>query len=91
MDAKPLEETAPRMLERRTLNSAKFLLAAGCVGWVWLIGLPWLGQWQPIRQHVDRLNAQRINASAMFYTELEPMLIDESDCVYSEDGREASK
>lgn len=91
MDITPSKETATRLLERRTLNSAKLLLAAACVGWVWLIGLPWLGQWQPVRQHVDRLNTQRINASAMFYTELEPSLPDERDRVYSEDGREASK
>ncbi|MFN7734341.1 MAG: hypothetical protein ACK5OB_20780 [Pirellula sp.] len=91
MDATPLDETAPRLLERRRFNAAKFLLAAGCIGWIWLVGLPWLGQWQPVRQHVDRLNTQRINASAMFYTELEPALPEERDRAYSEDGREASK
>ncbi len=37
----------------------------------WLIVLPWIGQQAPVREHVDRLHAADINASAMFYTELE--------------------
>lgn len=91
MDATPPDAPPPCRIGQRTINSAKLLLAAACVGWVWLFGLPWLGQWQPVRQHVDRLNTQRINASAMFYTELEPALPEERDRVYSEDGRAASK
>lgn len=38
---------------------------------VWLVILPWLGQQSPIRQHVDALHAADINASAMFYSELD--------------------
>lgn len=73
------------------LNAAKLFFAAGCVGWIWLIGLPWLGQWQPVREHVDRLNAQRINASAMFYTELEPAQAEKNENHYSVESRRASK
>lgn len=38
---------------------------------VWLVILPWLGQQKSIRQHVEALHAADINASAMFYSELE--------------------
>ena len=38
---------------------------------LWLVVLPWLGKQRPIREHVDALRAADINASAMFYSELE--------------------
>ncbi|MGN6134584.1 MAG: hypothetical protein ACTHOU_08790 [Aureliella sp.] len=38
---------------------------------VWLVVLPWLGEQAPVRRHVDALHAADINASAMFYSELE--------------------
>lgn len=37
----------------------------------WLVFLPWLGKQPPVRRHVDTLHAAEINASAMFYSELE--------------------
>lgn len=53
---------------QRWLSAAAVGLA---VALLWLVVLPWLGDCQPIRQHVDALHAADINASAMFYSELE--------------------
>jgi hypothetical protein len=47
------------------------LLAATAVALVWLVVLPWVADQALIRQHVDALHAADINASAMFYSELE--------------------
>jgi hypothetical protein len=47
------------------------LAAVAVVAAIWLIALPWLAEQKPIRQHVDSLHAADINASAMFYSELE--------------------
>lgn len=50
-------------------------LSAGAVAVLmaltWLIFLPWLGQQPAVRRHVDSLHAADINASAMFYSELD--------------------
>ncbi len=48
-------------------------LVLGCVAilWVWLVVLPGLGKWEVVREHVDRLDRENINAGAMFYTEVE--------------------
>ncbi len=46
-------------------------LAVLSIALVWLVVLPWVGEQAAVRRHVDRLHAADINASAMFYTELE--------------------
>ncbi len=38
---------------------------------IWLVFLPWLADRRAVRDHVDRLHAANINASAMFYSELD--------------------
>ena len=42
-------------------------------GWfgLLLVVLPGLGNWEVVREHVDRLDRENINAGAMFYTEVE--------------------
>jgi hypothetical protein len=40
---------------------------------VWLVLLPALGNWTPVREHVARLDRAGVNAQAMFYTELPDM------------------
>lgn len=41
------------------------------LGLTWLVVLPWIGKQPPVRQHVETLHAADVNASAMFYSELE--------------------
>ena len=53
---------------RRRLSAIAVLMS---VALVWLVVLPWLGQRAPIRKHIDALHAADINASAMFYSELD--------------------
>lgn len=53
---------------QRWLRAAAALAAVAAI---WLVALPWLGEQRPIRQHVDALHEADINASAMFYSELE--------------------
>lgn len=38
---------------------------------IWLVVLPWLGERTIVRQHVETLHAADVNASAMFYSELD--------------------
>lgn len=47
------------------------LLGFAAILWVWLVVLPGLGNWEVVREHVDRLDRENINAGAMFYTEVE--------------------
>jgi len=46
-------------------------LMIGVLSAVWLIVLPVVGRWQPIRQMIQRNQAAEINPRAMFYSDLE--------------------
>lgn len=61
--------------ERRDSSSrvGRFAVAIVAVAVVWLIVLPWLAQRPMMKTHLDWLDARSINASAMYYTELEAM------------------
>jgi hypothetical protein len=39
---------------------------------VWLVLLPWIARWEVVETHLKLLEERQIDASAMFYTELEP-------------------
>lgn len=47
-----------------------FSVAVICVGVVWLVVLPRLANWTPVREHIDRMQAAEIEVDAMFYSEL---------------------
>lgn len=47
------------------------VIALLSIAWIWLVVLPWVGRHAAVQAHVERLHAADINASAMFYTELE--------------------
>ena len=53
------------------LRWLKASAAAGSLAVTWLVVLPWLGEQPAVRRHVDSLHAADINASAMFYSELD--------------------
>jgi hypothetical protein len=53
-------------------STLHLLLASAVVAPIWLLLLPALLHLAPIRSHVDHLNARGVDASAMYYTELEP-------------------
>ncbi len=55
-------------MKRKLFGSA---ISLGGIALVWLVFLPWLGAQPAVRQHIERLDAADVNASAMFYTELE--------------------
>lgn len=50
-------------------------LAASCLGIAisWLVVLPWLSALPGQRERIDWLREQRIDPSAMYYTEVEAM------------------
>lgn len=50
----------------RSLALVSLLVAIG-----WLVVFPAISRLGPIRRHIDRLEAARIDPSAMYYTELE--------------------
>jgi hypothetical protein len=63
-----------RFISRSAMH---LLLATATLAAVWLLLLPALLQLAPIRNHVDYLDAHEVDASAMYYTELDPeFLID---------------
>lgn len=62
-------------LTRGILLAPTSRLAVAVAGiWVlWCVVLPTVSNWGPIREHIDFLESKRIDASAMFYTELETL------------------
>ena len=53
---------------KRYLGLISIAFAASAV---WLVVLPWIGRWESVENHLKLLESRRIDASAMFYTELE--------------------
>jgi hypothetical protein len=53
------------------IRISAFTLIVAAIAWAWLIVLPWVARWPTVEAHLDHLNSKRINAAAMFYTELE--------------------
>jgi len=51
-------------------RSFRFGLFAALLLGIWMWILPWLGTFAVVKNHVDFLQQRRINADAMFYTEL---------------------
>jgi len=49
----------------------KLLLWIAALAFIWCVALPRFANLQPIRQHIDAMQAKDINVGAMFYTELE--------------------
>jgi len=56
--------------EKRQRLIGFFSIAIG-VSTIWLIVLPWISRWESVEQHIHLLEMRRIDASAMFYSELE--------------------
>lgn len=48
----------------------KLLLGISAIGLVWLVLLPQIGRWTPVRQHIDHMRSADIEVDAMFYSEL---------------------
>ena len=53
---------------QRFLGLISIAIATGAI---WLLVFPWIGSWESVENHLDLLESRRIDASAMFYTELE--------------------
>ena len=47
------------------------LLHAGWITVVWIVLLPMLAKWQPIHDHLRRMQESEVAVEAMFYTELD--------------------
>jgi hypothetical protein len=67
-----LPRPVARLISRPALH---LLLASALIAAVWLLVLPALLHLPPIRNHVDHLDAHGVDASAMYYTELEPQFL----------------
>jgi hypothetical protein len=51
----------------------KWMQLAGAslaIGLVWLVLLPRLSDWSPVRRHIETMRAADIQVDAMFYSEL---------------------
>ena len=62
------------MMSARASRASRWSSALAAVAGLaifWLGVLPWLSSQASIRRHVDSLHAADVNASAMFYSELE--------------------
>jgi hypothetical protein len=67
-----LPRPVARFISRPALH---LLLACATLAAVWLLLLPALLHLAPIRNHVDRLDAHNVDASAMYYTDLDPAFL----------------
>lgn len=52
-------------------NRAKLLLGCLAIAAIWLVLLPRISQWRPIRSMIHSHQAVGIDPSAMFYSDLE--------------------
>lgn len=50
---------------------SRFAISLFVVSAIWLVGLPWLGSFSVIAEHIENQERQGIDPSAMFYSELE--------------------
>jgi len=57
----------------RSDGGLRLALAVAAAGVIWLVVLPWVGSWQPVREFVRGNEAAGINPSAVYYTEVEAM------------------
>ncbi len=51
----------------------RFVLLVSSISFVWLLVLPWLAKQPLVNTQLQWLDEQRIDPSAMYYTELEAM------------------
>lgn len=51
----------------------RLVIAITTIAAVWLIVLPWVGRHETVRDHIQFLDERDIDASAMYYTELDAM------------------
>jgi len=51
----------------------RLAMAVGAVAIVWLVVLPWTAGRRVVAEHIERLERDRIDPSAMYYTDLEMM------------------
>ena len=56
-----------------TNKNLQFGLATLAIAVVWLVVLPWTARQPAVRKHLQWLDSQGIDPSAMYYTELEVM------------------
>ena len=61
-----LPPTAPSSRRR----GLRLLVTTATLAFVWLVVLPRLATWGPVRQLIERNRREGINADAMFYTEI---------------------
>jgi len=56
------------MNKRATQRLIQWIIASSVI---WLVVLPWIARWEAVERHLRFLEERHIDASAMFYTELE--------------------
>ncbi len=57
----------------KTAPVQRLVIATAAIAAVWLIVLPWIGRHETVRDHITFLDERDIDASAMYYTELDAM------------------
>lgn len=63
----------PAAASPRRQRFAQLLLGLAALALVWLVVLPHLASYDGMRRRLDFLEERRIDAGAMYYTELEAM------------------
>ena len=63
----------PRSPADRRAGILRLALAVAAAGVIWLVLLPRIGSWRPVREFVRSNEAAGINPSAVYYTEVEAM------------------
>lgn len=57
----------------RSPGLIRLIAASGVIALGWLAVLPWIAEQPRMKSHLDWLEAEKIDPSAMYYTELEVM------------------
>ena len=58
---------------------AALSLCIATIAIVWMLILPWIGEQQSVKSNIEHLKQRGIDASALYYTDLEAMEQIESD------------
>ena len=51
-------------------RSLRAICSIGLLGLIWLVVLPWVGEQEGVRQHIEAMEQAEIDPSAMYYSEL---------------------
>ena len=59
--------------QTRMQQGLRTIYTIGLLGLIWLVVLPWVGERETVRKHIQAMEQARIDPSAMYYSELKTL------------------